>query len=149
ARIWHWLALRDQAQCRLHQCHRNNKKSSTSIGKAGSGSKLPTSGSFLMRVLTVLLLVIPTTLQICTILLLLRRKLHKRFAWFFVYVCYALFEAGIRLTVSHSRDAYFIVYWSTAIPGAVLTLLALWESFLAIFWPETRLRWFMWVFWSC
>jgi len=102
-----------------------------------------------MRVLTILLLVIPLVLQMSIILLLLRGKLQKRFFWFFVYVCYALFEVIIRLAVSHNRNAYFIVYWSTAIPGAVLTLLALWESFLAIFELEMRSRWFMWVFWIC
>lgn len=102
-----------------------------------------------MRLLTVLLLVIPVILQICIILLLIRRQLQNRFPWLFLYVCYALVEAAIRLAVSHNPKAYFVVYWSTAILGAVLTLLALWESFFAIFWPETRLRWFMWVFWSC
>ena len=66
-----------------------------------------------------------------------------------MYICYALFEAVIRLAASTSRSAYFVVYWSTAIPSVVLTVLAIRESFLAIFWPETRLRWFRWVFWIC
>lgn len=113
------------------------------------GSKLSTSGVSQMHALTVLSLAIPIVLQISIVALLLRRKLQKRFPWFFVYVCYALLEAGIRLAASRSQSAYFVVYWSTAIPGLVLTVVALWESFLAIFWPETKLRWFMWVFWSC
>lgn len=92
---------------------------------------------------------IPILLQICIIVLLVRRRLQKRFRWFFIYVCYALFELTIRLAASHSQRAYFIVYWSTAIPGVLFTLLALWESFLAIFRPETRFRWFRWILWIC
>jgi hypothetical protein len=102
-----------------------------------------------MHILTALSLAIPILLQIGIIVVLLRRSLQKRFRWFFIYVCYALFELTVRLVASPNQRAYFIVYWSTAIPGAVLTLLALWESFLAIFWPEIRLRWFTWVFWIC
>jgi hypothetical protein len=102
-----------------------------------------------MHILTALSLAIPILLQIGIIVVLLRRSLQKRFRWFFIYVCYALFELTVRLVASPNQRAYFIVYWSTAIPGAVLTLLALWESFLAIFWPEIRLRWFTCVFWIC
>jgi hypothetical protein len=43
---------------------------------------------------------------------------------------------------------YFTVYWSTAPVDLALTVMALRESFLSIFWLETRLRWFRWVFWS-
>jgi hypothetical protein len=102
-----------------------------------------------MHILTALSLAIPILLQIGIIVLLLRRSLQKRFRWFFIYVCYALFELTVRLVASPNQRAYFIVYWSTAIPSVVLTLLALWESFLAIFWPERRLRWFRWIFWLC
>lgn len=102
-----------------------------------------------MHTFTALSLAIPILLQVCIFLLLLRRGLQKRFPWFFIYVCYALFDACLRLVASPNQRAYFIVYWSTTIPSVALTLLALWESFLAIFWPETRLRWFMWVFWIC
>jgi hypothetical protein len=101
-----------------------------------------------MRILTVLSLVIPIVLQVCILALLLRRRLQRRFIWFFVYMLYALFEVIIRLAVSGNQGIYFKVYWSTEPVDVVLTLLALRESFLSIFWPETRLRWFRWVFWS-
>lgn len=102
-----------------------------------------------MRVLTVLSLAIPIILQICIIALLFKRRLQKRFRWFLAYICYALLEAIIRLGASSNREAYFIAYWSTAVPDLVFTILTLRESFLAVFWPETKLRWFRWVFWSC
>lgn len=119
------------------------------LSKPEVDSKLFTSGTSRMRALTVLSLTIPIVLQICIIALLLRRKLQKRFPWFFVYVCYALFEAGIRLAASHSQKAYLIAYWSTAVPDLAFTILTLRESFLAIFWSETKLRWFRWIFWAC
>lgn len=102
-----------------------------------------------MSILTALSLAIPILLQICILTLLARRKLQRRFAWFFAYIIYVLFEAILRLASSGSREAYFAVYWLTEIVDVALTLLALRESFLAIFWPETRLRWFKWVFWIC
>jgi hypothetical protein len=102
-----------------------------------------------MRVLIILSLAIPIMLQIGIACLLLWRKLQMRFPWFFAYILYALIEAIIRLTVSGSQNVYLIVYWSTAVPGIVFTVLALRESFLAIFLPETSLRWFRWIFWGC
>jgi len=101
-----------------------------------------------MHVVTVLSLAIPTVLQVCIVSLLLWRRLQKRFLWFFVYSLYSLLEALIRLAVSHSAGVYFKVYWSTAPIDLALTVLALRESFLSIFWPEARLRWFRWAFWT-
>ncbi len=101
-----------------------------------------------MRTLTALSLAIPILLQACIAALLLWRKLQKRFLWFFIYIVYELFVAAVQLAVSGNTQTYLVVYWSTAVPGVALTVLALRESFLAIFLPETRLRWFRWVFWS-
>jgi hypothetical protein len=98
-------------------------------------------------VLTALSLAVTVGLQLCVFVLMLRRKLQKRFAWFFVYIVYDACESVLRLAVSHNPSAYFKVYWSTAIAGTLLTLLALRESFLSVFWHEVRFRWFRWVFW--
>jgi hypothetical protein len=101
-----------------------------------------------MRILTVLSLAVPIVLQASILALLSWRRLQKRFLWFFAYVLYALLELIVRLIVSGNHGMYFKVYWSTEIVDVALTVLALRESFLSIFWPETRLRWFRWVFWS-
>jgi hypothetical protein len=74
--------------------------------------------------------------------------LQKRFIWFFAYIVYALLEAIAQLAVLGNPRMYSKVYWFTVPLDVLLTLLALRESFLGIFWPETRLRWFRWVFWS-
>jgi len=98
-----------------------------------------------MRILTVLSLAVTIVLPGCILALLLRRRLQRRFLWFFVYTLYVLLEDIIRLAVSGNPEMYFKVYWSTEIVDAALTVLALRESFLSIFWLETRLRWFRWV----
>jgi hypothetical protein len=102
-----------------------------------------------MEALAALSLAVTIALQICILTLLLRRELHKRFAWFFIYIIYALSECILRLAVSHDPNAYFRVYWSTEVGDVALTIVALRESFLSIFRPETRLRWFRWIFWNC
>ena len=61
---------------------------------------------------------------------------------------YALFETTAQLAVLGNPRMYSKVYWSTVPVDVVLTLLALRESFLSIFWPETRLFWFRWILWS-
>lgn len=101
-----------------------------------------------MRILNVLALVIPIILQVCILVLLLKRRLQRRFIWFFVYTIYSLLELIVRLVVSGHYKTYFIVYWSTEPMDLVMTVLVLRESFLSIFWPEIRLRWFRWIFWS-
>jgi hypothetical protein len=102
-----------------------------------------------MLLLTAISLIVTIALQGWILGLLLLRQLRKRFPWFFVYILYALAECILRLVVSHNHDAYFKVYWSTEIGDVILTILALRESFLAIFLPETKLRWFRALFWGC
>jgi hypothetical protein len=101
-----------------------------------------------MRVLNVLSLAVPIILQACIVVLLLKHQLQRRFIWFFVYTIYSLLELIVRLVVLGHYETYFIVYWSTEPIDLALSVLALRESFLSIFWPEIRLRWFRWVFWG-
>jgi hypothetical protein len=102
-----------------------------------------------MRTLTALSLVIPIVLQLCILVLLLKLRLQKRFIWFFTYIAYELVSSALKLAVSSSSGAYFRVYWTTEIFDVLLTFAAVRESFLHVFWQESRLRWFRWVFWAC
>jgi hypothetical protein len=117
--------------------------------KTGAGSKLPAPVFQRMQVLTALSLIVTIALQVCILTLLVRHRLQKQFLWFLIYISYALAECILRLAVSGSPQTYFRVYWLTEVLDVVLTLAAVRESFLHIFWPETRQRWFKWVFWSC
>jgi hypothetical protein len=102
-----------------------------------------------MQVLTVVSLALTIVLELWIVALLIKRRLQERFVWFFAYIVYAIFECTLRLAVLHNPIAYSKVYWSTEIGDVALTVIALRESFLSIFWHETRLRWFRAVFWSC
>lgn len=102
-----------------------------------------------MQTLNVLSLVVAIVLQSWIVYQLFRRKLQKRFRWFLIYSAYAWFEAVSRLVVVGNEHGYFWVYWLTSLGGLVLTALALWESFRAILWLETKQAWFPWVFWPC
>lgn len=110
---------------------------------------LSTSISLSMRTLIVLSLVIPILLQVCILWALFQRKLERRFRWFSIYIFYELVETIARLSVSAHFDQYLAVYWLSAIGGISLTLLSVWESFLGIFWLETKQNWFQWLFWGC
>jgi hypothetical protein len=100
-----------------------------------------------MGIHNVLLLVISAGLQIYILALLLKRRLQRRFIWFFVYTLYVLLESIVRLAASGNHRIYSIVYWATEPVDLVMTVLALRESFLYIFWPAARWPWFRWVFW--
>lgn len=102
-----------------------------------------------MRTLTALSLAIPILLQLCILALLFRLRLQRRFIWFCTYISYELITATLKLAVSGNPAMYFKVYWTTEIFDVFLTFTAVRESFLHVFWQETRLRWFRWIFWTC
>ena len=102
-----------------------------------------------MQLLTALSLILTITLQVCVLALLLRRRLIRRFRWFFVYSVYVLVVAFLGIAVSGNPEAYFRFYWSAEVGDVVLRVAAVRESFLHIFWRETRQRWFKWIFISC
>ena len=97
-----------------------------------------------MQPLTALSLVLTITLEAAILTLLYRRGLCARFRWFSIYLVYALAECCLRLVVSGNPHRYFVVYWSTEVLDVVLTVVAVRESFLHIFWPKIRQRWFKW-----
>jgi hypothetical protein len=94
-------------------------------------------------------LVITSALQLVVLYLLLSRSLHRRFRWFLAYIIYELCETVLRFSAAGNRSLYFKVYWLTAIGGAILSVLAVRESFLDVFWMYARLRWFTRVLWAC
>jgi hypothetical protein len=92
--------------------------------------------------------VVSIGLQAVILAILISRHLRKRFFWFFVYILYEVLESIIRLSVSADQSWYLRVYWLTEVADAILSLVAFGESFLNVFRPYTRLRWFMRIVWS-
>lgn len=99
--------------------------------------------------MTVLSLAIPIAFHAVILGFLFWRKLQSQLPCFLVYSAYALLEHSLRLFVSGDGVLYFRVYWFTEIGDIVLMLVAIGESFLNVFWLESKLRWFNVVFWSC
>jgi hypothetical protein len=78
---------------------------------------------------------------------LVRRRHHREFPFFFAYISAVVVVCGIRLWAIHDYSIYFKVFWSSEALYAVLALLALHEVFHTVFdefyeiWP-----WFWLVF---
>lgn len=94
-----------------------------------------------MKVLEFIIEWLPVTLQLWIIALFLRKRLYRRFPIFFVYTsCQILADVAQAVLVGGKN--YFYVYWCSAALIAVLSFLAIHESFLAIFKTFYRLSWF-------
>jgi hypothetical protein len=77
--------------------------------------------------------------------LLLRRKLHRGFPFFFCYVIASVLIPVIRLAFHHDYLVWFKVVWSTEAIYVLLALLALHEIFRKVFAAFYERRWF-WLF---
>lgn len=76
---------------------------------------------------------------------LLRRKAHREFPFFFLYVSASILIGLIRAGVSGNYRLYFEVYWGTEAIYVILALLALHEVFRKVFAAFYEKRWF-WLF---
>ena len=94
-----------------------------------------------MRVLDQSLLLVGPVLAILLTAILIRRKLHREFPFFFIYVVFAILADILRLSVSSDYQTYFKVFWATAALYDVLALLALHEVFHEVFLPFYTLWW--------
>lgn len=78
--------------------------------------------------------------------ILLRRRDHTQFPFFFAYVTSCIVITIIRLSVMRDYTAYFYVFWTTEPIYAVLILLALHEAFRQVFIAFYKFSWFWFVF---
>jgi len=77
--------------------------------------------------------------------LFVRRKLHRKFPFFFGYLIASVLIPVIRLAVRNDYPTFFKVVWSTEAIYVVLALLALHEVFRKVFAAFYEKRWF-WLF---
>jgi hypothetical protein len=94
-----------------------------------------------MRVLELIIEWLPTPLLVWLVWLTLRKNLHRRFPFFFLYVVYITLIHLLR-QVLVGTSVHFFVYWLTEAVSFVLSLLAVYESFQAIFGIYRRFLWF-------
>lgn len=79
--------------------------------------------------------------------LLVRRKLHREFPFFFVYLAVSVLVPVLRLAVSGDYPTFFKVTWATEALYALLALLTLHEVFHEVFLAFYMLwRWFWLLF---
>jgi len=74
--------------------------------------------------------------------LLLRKKLHRRFPLFFAFAFYSTLVDLLRHFLLGKTGLFSSVYWLTEALSFVLSLLAMYESFQAIFGIYRRFFWF-------
>jgi hypothetical protein len=97
-----------------------------------------------MHVLEFIIEWLTIPLEAWILLLMIRKGLHRRFPWFFLYMVYSTIT-DIARTVLIGSAVYFYVYWGTKAVAYVLAVVALYESFRAIFQTFYRLSWFRFV----
>jgi hypothetical protein len=73
--------------------------------------------------------------------LVVRRKLHREFPFFFTYLTLSVIVPAIRLSVSGDYATFFMVYWTTEALYALIALLVLYEVFHEVFLPFYMLWW--------
>jgi hypothetical protein len=77
--------------------------------------------------------------------LVVRRKLHREFPFFFAYLILSVIVPLVRLSVSGDYVTFFIVFWATEALYALVALLALYEVFHEVFLPFYLLWWWFWL----
>src|SRR5258708_3096476 len=84
----------------------------------------------------------PVLLLVVTILFI-KRKLHRSFPSFFVYVLYSAIAGILRETPNNRPMMYFVLYWSTEAIYGLLALAAIREVFKRVFFSFYLIyRWF-------
>lgn len=73
--------------------------------------------------------------------LVVRRKLHREFPFFFTYLLVSVLVPVLRLTVSGTYATFFMVFWITEVLYASLAVLAVYEVFHEVFLPFYKLWW--------
>jgi len=77
--------------------------------------------------------------------ILIRRKAHSEFPFFFLYISSSILIGLIRASVSNNYKLFFEVYWATEALYVVLSLLALHEVFRKVF-ASFYKNWWFWLF---
>jgi hypothetical protein len=97
-----------------------------------------------MHILEFIIEWLPIPLQAWILVLLVKKALTRRFPVFFFYTAYVT-VIDLARVVLVSTQAYIYVYWSTEAIAVLIAVMAIHESFRAIFGVFYRLTWFRFV----
>ena len=98
-----------------------------------------------MRQADILLTLIGPIISGGLAIILLRRKAHREFPFFFSYVSASILFGLLRAFVANNYRLYFEIFWTTEAIYIVMALLALHEVFRKVFAAFYEKRWF-WLF---
>jgi len=98
-----------------------------------------------MSKIGILLGVIAQVLAIWLAAVLVRRRLHREFPFFFLYVVSSALIPAVRISSSSNYQLFFILTWATEALYVVLSLLALHEVFRKVF-ASFYKNWWFWLF---
>lgn len=86
-----------------------------------------------MSWLDLVVLWIPLALRACVLVLLSRGLLHRRFPLFTLYIAYTVVVSILKIASFSSSRAYFYVFWISEPGDTLLSVLAVYESFMRVF----------------
>ena len=81
-----------------------------------------------MPVFTTIVSVVSPALQMALAIIMVGRKLHRRFPFFFIYTIFSIAVIGPRLAVRNNPVQLFAVYWTTEIVFDLFALLAVHDA---------------------
>jgi len=85
-------------------------------------------------------------LQVWIFVLMVRRNHYRRFPLFALYTAYLILATALRSLFLSNRRIYFYIYWFTEPGEILLAVLAVQESFRAVFRAFYLLWWFRFLF---
>jgi hypothetical protein len=98
-----------------------------------------------MHNVDILLTLLEPIIGVCLAAVLARRRIHREFPFFFIYITSSIFIGPLRFYLRGNYRLFFEVFWATEAIYIVLALLALDEVFRKVFAAFYEKRWF-WLF---
>lgn len=99
-----------------------------------------------MLVFTAIVGVVSPVLQLALAIIMVARRLHRNFPFFFVYTLFSIAVIGPRLAVRSNLVQSFVLYWTSEIVFGLLALLAVREALkLELKAIAAEYRWFRFV----
>jgi hypothetical protein len=98
-----------------------------------------------MRTIDILLTLLEPIIGVCLVAVLARRRIHREFPFFFIYISSSIVIGLLRLFFRNNYPLFFKVFWTTEAIYILLGLLALHEVFRKVFAAFYKNRWF-WLF---
>lgn len=99
-----------------------------------------------MRPLDILMQIAGGALLVWLAAVMVRRRLHQEYPFFFGYVAFSFLTTVALVCVIGNYKTYFYLYWGAQALNAILVLLALHEAFYDVFFGFYSFRWFWMIF---